>query len=138
MNPGGQWRIPRPGMKPRLIPDDHMLRLDVAGRDLLEKPVALFQTDRREELELGQPFDHFHRAIHIFPFVALLLGQHHPLTPQRPAAPTLRVPPEPGLIGHPNLHRTMLGQVNPFSATGPRFDFFYGLSVRFSEGFWYS
>jgi DNA-binding response OmpR family regulator len=27
---------------------------------------------------------------------------------------------------------------NPFSATGPRFDFFYGLSVRFSEGFWYS
>jgi hypothetical protein len=28
--------------------------------------------------------------------------------------------------------------LNPFSATGPRFDFFYGLSVRFSEGFWYS
>ena len=40
MNPRGQRRVTRPGMKARLIPDDEMLRLDVTVRELLAKPVA--------------------------------------------------------------------------------------------------
>ena len=106
-----QARIPRARMKPRLVPDDHVLSLPIAVSDLLEKPTAQRQADRRQELELRQPLHHFERALHIFPLVALLPGQHHALAPQRPAAPALRVQPKPGLIRHPDLHRAILGQV---------------------------
>ncbi len=38
MNPCGQGRIPWPGMKPGLVPDDHVFGADVAVGQLLEKP----------------------------------------------------------------------------------------------------
>ncbi len=98
-------------MKAGLIPDDDMFRLRITVRELLEKPATQLQTDRREEPELGQPFHHLHRAINIFPLVALFLRQHHPLAAQDPAAAAVRVQPKPGLIRHPNLHRPIFGQV---------------------------
>ena len=98
-------------MKTRLIPDDHRLHRRIAVGDLLQKPTAQRQADRRQELERRPPLHHLDRALHLFPLVALRPGQHHALAPQGPAAPALRGQPKPGLIGHPDLPRAILGPI---------------------------
>ncbi len=47
MDAGGQMRVPGPGMKARLVPDDHMLGLGVALGDLLEEAPAQLHVRRR-------------------------------------------------------------------------------------------
>ena len=114
MNPFGQRRCFRLRMKPCLIPDDHMFGLRIVHRNPLEKTATEIQADRREKPELARPFDHLHCGINIFPLAALFLSQHHPLPAQGPAAAAGRMQPKPGLIGHPNLYRPILGQIQFF------------------------
>ena len=103
--PGGS----RPGVKTGLIPDHHLFGLRVAIGYLCQEAVAQLQAARGQEPELRPALKDFQRAIDVFPFIALLLRDHHPLSPQRPAAAALRVQPKTTLIGHPNLDRSILG-----------------------------
>ena len=97
-------------MKARLVLDDHMLGGGVAVGDLPEEVPAEVQADGGHEAEPGPVFEGLQRPVDILPFVALLLGDHQPLAPQGPVPPSLDLESEAGLIGHPDIHRPVLGQ----------------------------
>ena len=86
----------------------------ITARNLLEKAPAQCQADAEQKTELRQPLDHCHRAIDLFPLVALRTGQHHPLASQRPAAPAVGVQAKAALVGPPDLHRAILGPIKFF------------------------
>jgi hypothetical protein len=96
-------------MEPGSIPDDHVLGLPVTVGNLLEETPAERQIDRGHEAKLGFSPNDFQRAINILPFIALLLRDHDPLSPQCPTTAALGMQTKPAFIGHPNLHRLIFG-----------------------------
>ena len=120
VNPLGQTRVLRPRMEARLIPDHHMLGLQIAGRDLLQEIPAEVQIHRGHEAKLGLALQDLQRPIDILPFIALLLRDHHALTTQSPATSALGMQAKTAFIGHPDLHRFILWQCQLFE---PLFQF---------------
>lgn len=105
MNPCGQVAVLRPRVETGLIPDHHVLRARIAGGNLPEKVPTELQTTRGHEPELGVPFQHLQGPINIFPFIALLLRDHHPLPAQGPTTPALGMQGQAALTERP-WHQT--------------------------------
>src|SRR6056297_2777153 len=94
-----------------IVPYDHMLRIRIAVRNLIEKNRDQIKIDRRHIAKLAAAFDHVQCPVDVSPLVFLLRRFHNPMPPQTPASALNAMQTVPGFILNPNA--------NPLAALNP-------------------
>jgi hypothetical protein len=100
------------GVKPGLIPDDHMFGSRVAPCQMLQKQVAHLQTHFRQAQKLRRILTvYFQRRVEVAPFIfgSIRHGRTH--ASQRPALAHYRNQTVTVFIGHPQAYRSSTSYV---------------------------